>query len=64
MRGVTIAVYLACAAALAALELTARHSTLPTISSVLRWAARRRSTQIGLVMAWWWIGWHFLGSAA
>jgi Family of unknown function (DUF6186) len=26
---------------------------------VLTWALRRRSTQLGLVLAWWWLGWHW-----
>ena len=66
MRWVTIAVYLVCALALAATELLARCSRLPvpTLSVLFSWILRRRSAQIGVVMAWWWIGWHFLGSGA
>jgi hypothetical protein len=65
MRGVTIAIYLACALALAVTEVLARRGRLgvPTLAALFRWILRRRSAQIGVVMAWWWIGWHFLGSA-
>lgn len=65
MRAVTIAIYLACALALVVTELLARRTRLrvPTLAALFRWILRRRSAQIGVVMAWWWIGWHFLGSA-
>jgi hypothetical protein len=64
MRGVTIAIYLTCALALVATELLARGTRLriPTLAALFRWILRRRSAQIGVVMAWWWVGWHFLGS--
>ncbi|GAA3563225.1 hypothetical protein GCM10022222_53720 [Amycolatopsis ultiminotia] len=29
---------------------------LPRVLSVLM---RKRSTRIALVLAWWWVGWHF-----
>lgn len=66
MRVVTIAVYLAGALALAVTELLARGTRLPvpTLAVLFRWILRRRSAQIGVVMAWWWIGWHFLGDGA
>lgn len=64
MRALTIGVFVAIGVALLITELLARHTAVrvPTLSAVLRWTMRRRSAQIGLVMAWWWIGWHFLGS--
>jgi len=37
-----------------------RPARFATLGRVLTWAMRRRSTQIGLVFAWWWLGWHFL----
>lgn len=66
MRALTITVYVLCAAALAATELLARLTRLPipTLANLFRWMLRRRSAQIGVVMAWWWIGWHFLGDGA
>jgi hypothetical protein len=61
-RIITIAIFGALFAALGVLDLTARYTRLgvPTVADVLRWTMRRRSAQIGIVMAWWWIGWHFL----
>jgi hypothetical protein len=61
-RLITMAVFATLFAALGVLDLLARHSRLnvPTVAEVLRWTMRRRSAQIGIVMAWWWIGWHFL----
>lgn len=66
MRAITIAVYLACALALAVTEVLARLTRLPvpTLAALFRWMLRRRSAQIGIVMAWWWVGWHFLGAGA
>ena len=61
-RVITIVVFAVLFAGLEILDLIARYSKLnvPTLSQVLRWAMRRRSAQIGIVMAWWWIGWHFI----
>lgn len=66
MRTLTITIYLLCAAVLGATELLARLTRLPipTLANLFRWMLRRRSAQIGVVMAWWWIGWHFLGDGA
>lgn len=63
MRDLTIGIYLFCALALVATEVLARTTRLriPTLAALFRWMLRRRSAQIGVVMAWWWIGWHFLG---
>jgi hypothetical protein len=63
-RIVTIAIYGVLFASLGVLELLARYGPqkVPTLAQALRWAMRRRSAQIGIVMAWWWIGWHFLVS--
>ena len=35
-------------------------SGIPTVSAVLRWGMRRRTVQLGVLLAWWWAGWHFL----
>lgn len=58
---VTIAVFAAIGVAMLVLDLLARFTPLPvpTLSAVMRQVMRRRSAQIGVVMAWWWIGWHF-----
>lgn len=61
-RDATIAAYAAVAAvavAVQALALTGRVD-VPSLGKVLTWALRRRSTQIGFLFAWWWLGWHFV----
>lgn len=66
MRDLTIAVYVAFGCTFALIEILARFTRLkiPTLAALFRWMMRRRSAQIGIVMAWWWIGWHFLGDGA
>ncbi len=57
----TVTAYTSALVALIALEVTARvrPGSVPTLGGVLTWALRRRSTQLGLVLLWWWLGWHF-----
>jgi hypothetical protein len=54
--------YLMLAATL--LGLTARshssQSRVPTFTDLVAWIARRRSAQFGMVLVWWWLGWHFV----
>jgi hypothetical protein len=38
----------------------ARPAALPRLGQVVTWAMRRRTTQVALVLAWWWLGWHFV----
>lgn len=59
---VTILVYASLVIALLWLQVLARRpdSSIPTLSDVLRWGMRRRDTQLALLLAWWWLGWHFL----
>jgi hypothetical protein len=62
-RILTIAVYIVIGLGLAGLEWRARthpESRVPTLAATFRWALRRRSTQLGLLLAWWWLGWHFI----
>lgn len=61
-RLVTISVYVLIGLTLVGVELAARRGStrVPTGSALVRWALRRRSTQIGLLLAWWWLGWHFV----
>ncbi|MGZ4437450.1 MAG: DUF6186 family protein [Nocardioidaceae bacterium] len=33
---------------------------VPTFGALVRLAMRSRSAQLGLVLTWWWLGWHFL----
>jgi hypothetical protein len=32
---------------------------IPPLTTVLAALMRKRSTRIALVLAWWWVGWHF-----
>jgi hypothetical protein len=62
VRALTVAVYAALTVALIGLELAARiapRAGIPTLAAVLRHPMRLRATRIGLLMAWWWFGWHF-----
>ncbi len=62
-RVLTISVYVVIGVALVGLEWAARVGTtrqLPTLAATLQWAMRRRSSQLGLLLAWWWLGWHVI----
>jgi hypothetical protein len=62
MRVVSIAGYLTLTLLLVVIELVARArpgGRIPTLSATLRHPMRLRATRIALLMAWWWIGWHF-----
>lgn len=32
---------------------------IPPLTRVMSALMRKRSTRIALVLAWWWVGWHF-----
>ncbi|MBB4683464.1 DUF6186 family protein [Amycolatopsis jiangsuensis] len=32
---------------------------VPPLTRVLSALMRKRSTRVALVLAWWWVGWHF-----
>lgn len=57
----TIAVYVVLGLTLVALEVLARLrlARVPTVADLLGAVLRHRSAQLGLVLAWWWLGWHF-----
>lgn len=61
-RAITEASYalLGCAAVILAIVSRRSHGRLPTFSALVIWAARRRSAQFGMVLVWWWLGWHFV----
>lgn len=44
------------------LEVLARWhvGSLVPLRRVVRRGLRHRSTQLGLLFAWWWLGWHFI----
>lgn len=63
-RQATILVYVGIGLLLLGLELLARTTErVPTFGTLLRAALRHRSAQLGLVLAWWWLGWHFLADS-
>ncbi|WP_153503521.1 DUF6186 family protein [Cumulibacter manganitolerans] len=59
----TVAGYLAVVLLLAAIEVAGRRGRgrWITLAEAMRRATRHRAAQIGLVLAWWWVGWHFFG---
>lgn len=61
-RDATIAAYAVVAAAAVTVQVLAvtRRVDVASFGKVLTWALRRRSTQIGVLFAWWWLGWHFI----
>jgi hypothetical protein len=61
-RVVTGLVYLAVLVGMVLADVIGRRagSPIPRFADIVRWAARRRSTQFGLLLAWWWLGWHFV----
>lgn len=63
-RTLTVAAYLVLvvAAAGAAVTTWLRPDLIARPGRVVTWAMRRRTTQLGLLLAWWWLGWHFLTS--
>ena len=61
-RGITLGLYAVLLATTVAMFVVAwlRPATLPRLGRVVTWAMRRRTTQVGLILAWWWLGWHFV----
>jgi hypothetical protein len=64
IRTLTIAGYLACAAAVIALVVLSHvpRAPLATFSQLLDRILADRATRIALIVFWWWLGWHFLVS--
>ncbi len=61
-RDITIAVYVVIGVALLVTEVVARRSDteLLTFSRLIQRVMEHRSAQLGMLLAWWWVGWHFL----
>jgi hypothetical protein len=61
-RALTVLGYLMGTAALVVVEVSARRqgSRVPSFAGLLRRAMRTRSAQFGILLAWWWLGWHFI----
>lgn len=62
IRVLTICAYLACVLAAATAEVLARREPerLATLGSLLDRVMESRSARLGILMFWWWAGWHFL----
>jgi hypothetical protein len=62
MRSFTIAGFLVCVVAAVILELRARRTPdyLAPLGTVLDRVMASRSARIGILLFWWWAGWHFL----
>jgi Family of unknown function (DUF6186) len=60
-RTITIAVFAALTAAGIALHLLARRpaSRVPRLGDLVGVLAETRRGRVGLVLVWWWLGWHF-----
>ncbi len=61
-RAATVTAYLLVGVAAILLELLGRLrvGTFVTLGAVVRRGLGHRSTRLGLLFAWWWLGWHFL----
>jgi hypothetical protein len=62
MRSFTIAGFLVCVIAAVVLELRARRipDYFAPLGTVLDRVMASRSARIGILLFWWWTGWHFL----
>ena len=61
-RVVTIGLFAACAVSLVVLDLAsrARPGVVCDLSTLFRRLLARRVTRVAVVLAWAWLGWHFL----
>lgn len=61
-RALTVLGYLVATAVLVLVEVSARRpaSPVPSFAALLRRGMRTRSAQLGILLAWWWLGWHFI----
>lgn len=62
IRLVTIAAYLACVAVAVAVELFAHRDPdrVAPLGTLMDHVMATRSARIGILLFWWWAGWHFL----
>lgn len=62
MRAITISVFIAIALAMVIVEFLARRpgSPMASFGDLVGTAVRSRPAQFGFVLAWWWLGVHFL----
>lgn len=62
IRLITIAVYLLCISTVVVVELVARRDPdrIAPFGDLMDRVMASRSARIGLLLFWWWAGWHFL----
>ncbi|MCU1525405.1 MAG: hypothetical protein JWO18_2299 [Microbacteriaceae bacterium] len=62
MRAITIAGFLLCLAMAVTLEVLARREAnrIAPLATLLDRVMATRSARIGILLFWWWLGWHFL----
>ena len=62
IRLLTVAGFVACLAMIGLLELLARREPekLTSLTSMVDHVMATRSARIGILLFWWWLGWHFL----
>jgi hypothetical protein len=62
IRVLTICGYLACIAAAVVIELLARRDPdrVAPLGDLMDQVMATRSARIGILLFWWWAGWHFL----
>jgi hypothetical protein len=61
-RAITVVGWVLIGAAALAVELIARRpsSRIPTLSQLIRHVMRERWGRLGMLLVWWWLGFHFL----
>jgi hypothetical protein len=61
-RGITISGYVLIGLAVVVVELIARRRTsgIPTLSQLVGFVMRERWGRLAMLLAWWWLGFHFL----
>ncbi|GAA1994047.1 DUF6186 family protein [Catenulispora subtropica] len=61
-REITIAGYVLVGLAVVVVELVARRpgSRVPTLSQLVGFVMRQRWGRLGVLLLWWWLGFHFL----
>lgn len=62
IRLLTVAGFIACLIVVGLLELRARRDPekLAPLASMIDHVMAVRSARIGILLFWWWLGWHFL----
>lgn len=62
MRILTISGYLVCVVLAVVVELLARRdrNRIAPLGDLMDHVMETRSARIGILLFWWWVGWHFL----